>query len=334
MSIKTNSLNSRFCFLFYSNVKQNLLEKENVVPPKLKTEEKKELHKHHGNHLYYADHHWVLQNTNSTGLVGHYVCKHRRRQSCLCRARLNITCSLNTDERAYDRTGGEHTCGAIKVLTGGVVDIEETQREDVKENITTYVASGKSLFKVAKEIHAKFAEEHKEKATNALSVNQIHDALKNERRVEVGGDWRSRIMIHPLGSVSSKDTRYQTYFHTEILLPDKNGIVMERHTMVGFANPDILLRCRCKKIHGGVDGTFECIPHPFVQVVIVMGFDEITQTNMPIFFILLDTKKEKIYDLAFHAMMTAVGGVGTLDFSTFMIGTFQLLINICVTLLM
>lgn len=248
---------------------------------------------------------------------GYYVCRHRRKGDG-CNARLTITCTA--DNRTYQRNDCEHTCGATKIIAGGIVNIKDAQRQDVKENIHDYVNSGSSLFKVAKDIHAKFSEQHKEEATNSLTVNQIHDALKNERRTEVGGDWHERIMKHPLGSVSTTDTRFQTYFNSEILLPDKDGIKMEKHKIVGFANPDLLLRCRCKKLHGGADGTFDCIPSPFVQVVIIMGYDEITQINMPLFFILLDTKKEKIYSLAFKMMMTAIGDKENLAFKTFMLG--------------
>ena len=128
MSTKISDSNySCFLFLFCSNDNKTIVDKENI-PINMKTEENEKLHPYR---LFYESKHWVLSKVNDSGLIGYYVCKHRRRKLCPCHARVNITCSALTQDRSYDRTGGDHTCGLIKVLTGGVINIEGQQREDV-----------------------------------------------------------------------------------------------------------------------------------------------------------------------------------------------------------
>ena len=56
-----------------------------------------------------------------------------------------------------------------------------------------------------------------------------------------------------------------------------------------------------------IDGTFKIVPKQFYQCLIVMVFDNQTDVYVPVFYILLTSKTEKIYRHALHLMNETAG---------------------------
>jgi hypothetical protein len=251
---------------------------------------------------------------NSTGKYSaYYVCPHDRLVVNPCLARLIRTFDPSTGNYSH-KVSTKHTCDIVFVLANGMIDITKSQREYIQDHIGEYLVSGKQLSTIAREIDVLFTTQYKGVPAIALDVRQIFNALKEARRREAGSDWKVRIMQHPMGTMGPGDTRPLTQFVTDVYIPDKNGVCKEKHTIVGFAHPDILFRLRHTAVHGFIDGTFDCMPSPFVQVLILMGYDEPTQTNVPLFFILLDCKLEAIYVHAFQLIILACGGKKNIKF--------------------
>ena len=72
---------------------------------------------------------------------------------------------------------------------------------------------------------------------------------------------------------------------------------MER--IIGFGNPSLI------RVLGGnkrvfIDGTFKIVPKPFYQCLIIMVFDEQTDSFVPVFYVLLTSKTEQIYRHALY----------------------------------
>ena len=75
---------------------------------------------------------------------------------------------------------------------------------------------------------------------------------------------------------------------------------------MGFRNPPLF------RTFGGnkqvfIDGTFKIVPKPFYQCLIIMVFDEQTDSFVPCFYILLTSKTAQIYHHALYWVKSTVG---------------------------
>jgi hypothetical protein len=82
------------------------------------------------------------------------------------------------------------------------------------------------------------------------------------------------------------------HFVREIFIPDSHGVNKIKYSSICIGHPDLMFRLRMGPVHAFIDGTFDCIPHPYKQVLVLMGYDEATATNYPICLVLLDCKLE------------------------------------------
>jgi hypothetical protein len=54
-----------------------------------------------------------------------------------------------------------------------------------------------------------------------------------------------------------------------------------------------------------IDCTFDVVPHPFTQMMVIMLYDEATQLYLPVFHVLLQSKHEDAYIEAIHQCIVA-----------------------------
>lgn len=59
------------------------------------------------------------------------------------------------------------------------------------------------------------------------------------------------------------------------------------------------------KTHIFVDATFGCVPKPFKQCLILMVYDPSLKIYIPVYYVLMTGKSEKVYDMAYMQMDVA-----------------------------
>ena len=69
--------------------------------------------------------------------------------------------------------------------------------------------------------------------------------------------------------------------------------------MIGFGHHDMIHLLKGGDKHIFVDCTFSCTPPPFKQVMIIMIYEPATELYLPVFHILLQSKKTTTYRRAF-----------------------------------
>ena len=82
---------------------------------------------------------------------------------------------------------------------------------------------------------------------------------------------------------------------------------LEFHRMIGWAHPDLVVLASKGGLNLYIDCTFDVVPHPFVQMLVIMLYDEASQMFLPVFHILLQSKHEDVYIEAIHQCIVATG---------------------------
>ena len=59
----------------------------------------------------------------------------------------------------------------------------------------------------------------------------------------------------------------------------------------GFVHPDLLYNLKHGPVHLFVDCTFACVPKGFMQCLVIMAHDKSTSMYIPIFYVLMQSKK-------------------------------------------
>jgi hypothetical protein len=135
-------------------------------------------------------------------------------------------------------------------------------------------------------------------------ITAIH-ALKQlvyRTRLQEFHDWEGAIkmapLVHPLRSNDSADERLFLQFVVDVNIEEN----LEK--IIGWGHPDLIYELKC----GGplnlfVDCTFKIAPRGFYQCMIIMAYLPASQLYVPVFWILLQSKKENVY---YHALQHAI----------------------------
>lgn len=131
-----------------------------------------------------------------------------------------------------------------------------------------------------------------------LKSEQLKKLVQKARRGEYDS-WEGVISSHPLVTCRDGDERLFLLFNTTVNVEQKLS------KMVGFGHPDLIHKLKHGPVHLFIDCTFACVPKDFSQCLVVMGHDKATSMYVPIFYVLLQSKKEKVYKHALQMCMAA-----------------------------
>ena len=236
-----------------------------------------------------------------------FWCAHNRSRDSPCTYKIKV----NNLGVIVDQSGKHHdTCIAKAETSRSALGFtEDLDQQDLTINVTERMLNRaeelalKHLSMPPKKIHLQVLQEIKEKhnvfrgATNHKIINRI----KNARSKLNGNDMYRTVEMDHLARIKDSD---QFFMHFNITFPNDWSGKYER--IMGFGNPSLF------RIFGGnkrvfIDGTFKIVPKPFYQCLIVMVFDEQTDKFVPVFYILLTSKKEQIYRHALYLVKSTVG---------------------------
>jgi hypothetical protein len=113
------------------------------------------------------------------------------------------------------------------------------------------------------------------------------------------GDWESAISKHPMSSCGPDDLR--PFLQWKLIV----NIDGTQEYNVGFGNPDNIHLAKFARVHVFIDCTFKCVPKGFTQCMILMIYSPATQMYVPIFWTLLQSKKQAAYYHALQMMICA-----------------------------
>ena len=88
-----------------------------------------------------------------------------------------------------------------------------------------------------------------------------------------------------------------------IYVVSKNGD-RECLSYVTFAHPQLKQYMKNPQLEIFIDGTFAVAPHPFSQLLVLMYREPITDSYLPIYYILLQRKCEWVYNKAFELLLS------------------------------
>jgi hypothetical protein len=168
----------------------------------------------------------------------------------------------------------------------------------------------KSAITVASEVHTAMEEKYRGMPIQSHSTEYMKSLVHRTRNDE-HGDWTGLIFKHPLSSASETDTRSFLQFYLQVLVDD----VMTK--IIGWGHPDLIHLMKYGPVYTFIDCTFNCCPKGFYQCMIIMVYDPSTNMYVPVFFVLLQTKKQLAY---WHAISQCIA---TCDFERGLINAVQ-----------
>ena len=124
--------------------------------------------------------------------------------------------------------------------------------------------------------------------------SQVINKCRNARALLHNGDVYRTIETPKIGRFRDSQLWFLQF---NISLPVKNAEKVDR--IIGFGHPALF-----PLISGNselfIDGTFGIVPKPFYQVLIVMCYDQQTRVYMPVMYIFMTDKTERLYRHALY----------------------------------
>ena len=141
-----------------------------------------------------------------------------------------------------------------------------------------------------------FAEMKEKKGTSwrGATAYQVVNRCRNARAALNGGDIFRTIETPNVARFQNSN---HWFLQFNLSLPVKNQSGLDR--IIGFGNPALF-----PLISGNnelfIDGTFKIVPRPFYQVLVIMCYDQQTRVYVPIMYILMTGKTERLYRHALY----------------------------------
>jgi hypothetical protein len=104
-----------------------------------------------------------------------------------------------------------------------------------------------------------------------------------------GGDIYRTIERPPYNQVAVDDHRLFLQFNH---MTQRDGQLFR---VMGWAHPTLKLLLKAQSSSLFFDGTFKCVPLPFMQCLILMVYDNTTDLYVPVFYMLVEKKTEWSY---------------------------------------
>jgi hypothetical protein len=114
-------------------------------------------------------------------------------------------------------------------------------------------------------------------------------------------NWEAAIRTPPL--VNCTDTCQKRFLQFDLL----EVVDGEMCRMIGWGHHDMIHILKNGDKHVFIDCTFDCVPKGFKQLMIIMIYEPATELYLPIFHILLQSKKEIVYRRALYNCVWATG---------------------------
>jgi len=223
-----------------------------------------------------------------------------------CLARLSGAYNLATNEFGSLQYGRQpHTCIRSREITPGApTNIQEEMHNRVVSlaSLSKYVPAREIRNTVFTEFDLKYAGRP---TFGTLGTEQIL-SLVHHTRASVFGDWEQHIRTDQLLHMSTEDVKHFFQFSLTQSLPDPANLNnFKLHNFVGWAHPFLKPLCKQRGLHLFVDGTFNVAPRGFQQLLVFMIFDSVTELYIPIYYVIMDCKREDCYRLAFTQVVHA-----------------------------
>ena len=234
--------------------------------------------------------------TTSDGWTAYYRCCARKEQ---CKASL----ILRNGTKRLEVKNAVHTCfgpkkrsfDSIEIAEDSIYDASAEIKARVEEMGLVCIQNARSL---AEEISVEFENKYSGKLCRILSREKIRKLILNYRNEEFG-KWENVVKLPPLVHASDSDDRLFMQFSLEINIDES------LQKIYGWANPDLLFLARSIQGNLFFDCTFKIVPKGFSQLLIIMVYHPISKLYLPIFFILLQSKKYETYFNAIGAAISA-----------------------------
>jgi len=123
----------------------------------------------------------------------------------------------------------------------------------------------------------------------------------NQRNKEFG-DWEVMIMTAPLIIANPSTGSTFLQFNSSCAIEDGSGqVVMEK--FIGWGHPELLFHLRTGALNMFVDCTFKTVPRGFYQLLILMAYLPAYETYVPMFYVLMQSKKYNAYKYVLSHMV-------------------------------
>jgi hypothetical protein len=134
-----------------------------------------------------------------------------------------------------------------------------------------------------------------------MTINEMRNLVRNTRRLEYN-DWEGMIHSPPLMHTVTNNS----IMHNFILFDSWYYVsTNERTRLIGWGHYELIHLMKLGEKHFFVDCTFSCVPEPFTQLMIIMMYEQATDTYIPVFYVLMQSKLEVVYKLAINLCKTA-----------------------------
>ena len=137
------------------------------------------------------------------------------------------------------------------------------------------------------------------KMWRGLDQLQVISRVHKARRDITGGNIFRAIENPDLSTVPNTNKSFLRF--TETVPDEYSPGKMDR--MIGFANPLLFGILKSRSVQIFLEATFRCVPNPFYQCLILMAFCEHTAVYVPIYYVLMTSKKYMCYWRAFNQII-------------------------------
>ena len=175
------------------------------------------------------------------------------------------------------------------------VDFTEEMKATVDEiAVKEFSVQPMEIWKIVSEKMTK-----RSKLWRGLNQLQVVARVHKARRDVTGGDLL-RAIENP--DVSTVPNTKQSFLRFTETIPDEDSPgKMDR--LIGFGNPLLFGILKSRSVQIFLDATFRCVPKPFYQCLILMAFCEATEVYVPIYYVLMTSKKYMSYWRAFNQII-------------------------------
>jgi hypothetical protein len=211
-----------------------------------------------------------------------------------CRAKLHFKILENNDQQYFIKQ--DYTCGGDFIRVDGMNDVR-SEMMDMAKDIATSDNSFKGR-KITKQVNENIRDLYAGKPIITASTNSILNSVKRARREE-NEDWNSAILSFPLNRCGTPKESMFLQFSLHV------NIDNELQRIIGWAHPILIHSVKHGPVHVFIDCTFHSCPKGFSQLLVLMIYSNAEDLYIPIFYVLLQSKKELVYFIALQNIMNA-----------------------------
>jgi len=232
-----------------------------------------------------------------------YQCTHKRSKKCFAALQVYIK-DGQEDFVRYKLNDKPHCCPPISKPFQPVplAEVPLDVRAEMKHTLETRacVPGAPNPKDLAVEIVLLFQERYNDRAYSGYTVDQLRRLYHRIRETEFA-NWAQAICIHPLVCASDTDERLFLQFHNKVNV--QNRLL----TLIGWGHPDLIWEIKDGSLNFFFDLTFHVVPRGFDQCFIIMAYLPRYDYYVPVFYILVQSKLQEVYE---HALLGVIAAMG------------------------